>query len=111
MGANARQVIADGLEATEIAISAISIWEIGMLGRINLEPGLIEWRAILLDQGLIEIPVSGDIAANAATVSGLHGDPADRIIVATALEDHTLVTADQHILNWQDKLHIVKATD
>ena len=46
----------------------------------------------------IEIPVNGVIASGAALPTGLHGDPADRIIVATALEGHRLVTADDRIL-------------
>ena len=35
----------------------------------------------LLDQGLIEIPVDGGIAARAGLLPDMHGDPADRIIV------------------------------
>ncbi|HUO85148.1 MAG TPA: PIN domain-containing protein [Thermoanaerobaculia bacterium] len=36
---------------------------------------------------------------------GLHGDLADRIIVATALEhDATLITADERILSWKRRL-------
>ena len=30
----------------------------------------------------------------------LHGDPADRLILATALEGHQLVTADVRLLDW-----------
>ena len=32
------------------------------------------------------------------------GDPADRIIVATALQGHTLVTGDRTILAWDGNL-------
>ena len=35
-------------------------------------------------EGLIEIPVDGDIAIRANTLSDFPADPADRIIVATA---------------------------
>ena len=58
------------------------------------------WRATLLDDGLIEIPVDGDIGIRANSLVNFHADPADRIIVATALEGHQLVTADQRILDW-----------
>ena len=62
------------------------------------------WRRELLGQGLIEIPVDGDIGIRANTLSDFHADPADRIIVATALYGHRLVTADERILAWGGSL-------
>jgi PIN domain nuclease of toxin-antitoxin system len=38
-------------------------------------------------------------------LAGLHSDPADRIIVATALaHDATLITADERLLAWRGPL-------
>ena len=54
--------------------------------------------------GLIEIPVDGDIAIRANELTGLHADPADRLIIATALGGHTLVTADARLLSWSGRL-------
>ena len=49
--------------------------------------------------GVIEIPVDGEIAILSTRLAGMHGDPADRLIVATALaRGAVLVTADQKIL-------------
>ena len=73
-------------------------------GQINFDLDLHEWRNTLIRQGLIEIPVDGAIAARAGLLAGIHGDPADRIIVATALGGHRLVTADQRILGWGGNL-------
>ncbi len=95
-------------------MSAISIWEIGVLidkQRIDLRLGLGGWRETLNSQGLIELPVSGYIAERAATLQNIHGDPADRIIIATALEHHALVTADRRILNCEGELDRTRATD
>ena len=73
---------------------------------------LDEWRHDLLTQGLIEIPVSGPIAVRASRLSHIHGDPADRIIVATALEsDRRLITADRRILEWPGSLRRLPAID
>ncbi len=69
------------------------------------------WRRDLLAQGLVEIPVTGAIAVRASQLADMHGDPADRIIVATALEGHQLVTADQRILEWPGQLRRLAATD
>jgi len=49
---------------------------------------------------LIEIPVSGDIGIRAAGFDSFHGDPADRLIAATALQNSaTMVTADRRLLD------------
>jgi PIN domain nuclease of toxin-antitoxin system len=56
----------------------------------------------MLAQGLREVAVDGDIALSAAELAGLHGDPADRMIVATAIaNDAVLLTADDDILRWR----------
>ena len=60
---------------------------------------------------MIEIPVSGAIGIRAALLPDMHGDPADRIIVATALEGHQLITADERMLAWPGKLNRVRATE
>jgi PIN domain nuclease of toxin-antitoxin system len=47
----------------------------------------------------------GEIAILAAELTGLNGDPADRIIAATAIaNDATLVTADENLLRWRHRL-------
>ncbi len=51
------------------------------------------------------MPLSAEIALLAAELDELHGDPIDRIIVATALvEDAVLLTADRSILEWNGKM-------
>ena len=62
------------------------------------------WRKSLFEEGLTEIPVNGTIAVRAGLFADIHGDPADRIIVATALEGHRLLTADERILRWPGNL-------
>ena len=87
----------------EVAVSAISFWEVAMLvekGRIRMEMDLGVWRNDLLEQGVIELPVSGEIGIKAAGFEPFHGDPADRLIAATALQHSlTLITADEKLLN------------
>lgn len=73
-------------------------------GRLILPYDIGSWRRLNLRQGLTEIPVDGEISARAGSLSGLHGDPADRIIVATAIGGHRLVTADQRLLDWDGPL-------
>jgi PIN domain nuclease of toxin-antitoxin system len=85
--------------ADEVGVPAISCWEIAMLtekGRIGLDRPTSDWLRAAL-QGLILLPLEPEVAALAASLP-LHGDPADRLIVATALH-HTapLVTKDEAI--------------
>lgn len=57
------------------------------------------------------MPVDGNIGVRAAELTGFHGDPADRIIVATALGGHQLVTADRRILEWSGAVNRLRAID
>ncbi len=114
LGLETYRVIDDGWSAGSVAVSAISFWEVGMRiqkGRIDLRLDLDAWRRDLLEQGLVEIPVDGEVAARAGLLPNMHGDPADRLIVATALGGHQLVTADRRILDWPGQLNRLDATE
>ncbi len=106
-GRQAMQVIDLAREVDDLAVSAISFWEVAMLhdkGRLTFLTDIGAWRADLLRQGLVELPVDGATAIRAGLLEAMHGDPADRLIVATALAGHQLVTADQRILDWPGNL-------
>ena len=72
--------------------------------RLETDMNAAQWHEQLLAEGFHEIPVSGLIAAWASSLTDMHGDPADRIVVATALEGHLLITSDGPILNWPHEL-------
>ena len=95
-------------------MSAFTFWEIAMLrarGRISLLGDIGAWRRGLLEDGLVEIPVDGEIGIRANSLDDFHADPADRIIVASALQGHTLLTADERILNWPGPLDRLDARE
>jgi PIN domain nuclease of toxin-antitoxin system len=96
------------LARDELAVSALSFWEITMLvdkGRLRMDLPPSGMRRKVLEQGVREIVLAGDLAIEAARLPAFHGDPADRMIVATALATGaTLVTADEAILGWRGKL-------
>ena len=89
-------------------VSTISFWEVAMRIRkrqMDFIEDVEAWRQNLLDDGLIELPITGPIAAQAGLLPDLHGDPADRIIIATALAgNYELATADRKILEWPGPL-------
>ena len=107
LGSLAQYEIQQAWDAQEVAMSAMSFWEMAMLrakGRISYPEDVGRWRLEQLGQGLIEIPVDGDIGIRANALPDFHSDPADRIIVATAMSGHRLVTADERILSWDGSL-------
>ena len=107
MGPDSMAAIDAAWEADDLAVSVFTFWEIAMLrakDRVDFPEDVGQWRRELLGQGLIEIPVDGDIGIRANTLANFHADPADRIIVATALGGHRLVTADERILGWSGSL-------
>lgn len=98
----------------ELAVSAISFQEIGRLvrrGRVKLPTDLRTWRRNLLDEGLVELVVDGEIVLRTHELANLPADPADQLIVATAAERHTLITADDEIYDWFGPLDRVRADD
>ncbi len=114
LGRRARSLLDRALQAGNVAMSAVSFWEAGMhiqKGRLGFDLALDAWRQSLLEQGLIEIPIDGAIAARAGLLGNMHGDPADRMIVATALGGHQLVTADSLILDWPGNLARIDARE
>ena len=63
----------------------------------------------LRDADVTIISVTPALCIRAGFLEDLHGDPADRIIVATALDGHQLMTADRKILNWSGPLQTIRA--
>ena len=108
LGQSARRIVDKGAKADQLSVSAISFWEIAMLrhrGRLRVAQPLNTWRLQVLQLGVLEIPVNGEIGIAAAAIPDFHPDPADRIITATAiLHRATLVTADDRILSWPGSL-------
>jgi PIN domain nuclease of toxin-antitoxin system len=96
------------LDEDGLAVSAISFWEMSLLiarGRLRSLKDPKEQRARMLSSGILELPLTGDVALLAVDLSGLHQDPADRFIVATAMRhEAVLMTADAQLLSWRSKL-------
>jgi PIN domain nuclease of toxin-antitoxin system len=73
--------------------------------RLTLLVSPTELRRAVLEQGVRELAVNGAVGIAAAELADLHGDPADRLIVASAMSLYaTLVTADRSILMWPGSL-------
>lgn len=113
LGTRAREQLDAALQNDSLAVSAISFWEIGMLkhhGRIHMNIDLLQWRSDLLAGGLRECPVTGNVGIQAASLKDFHGDPADRLIVATTIHENAiLATADATITAWDGPVRCLDA--
>jgi PIN domain nuclease of toxin-antitoxin system len=83
-------------------VSAISAWEIAWkhrCGRLKLRLSPEAWFPLALEQHeLRELSLTAAICLRMAALPGLHRDPADRFLIATAQElNLTLVTPDPQI--------------
>ena len=113
LGPAARELIQAAFVEDALFVSAITFWEVAMLaqkGRLRMSLDAQSWRRELLQNGLREIEVNGWIGISSTMLLGLHADPADRMIVATALaRGARLITADQRLLDWEGTLDRVDA--
>jgi PIN domain nuclease of toxin-antitoxin system len=108
LGRKARGAVLAAIDDGQLAISAISFWEIALLiakGRLRSLDDPNETRVLMIQAGIHEVPLTGEIAILAVQLDALHGDPADRFILATAIaHDATLLTADSTLLKWKNKV-------
>lgn len=100
------QKIDSAADNGNVFISAISVWEIATLAskkRLILRTSLKEWVDEALSQiGVELVPLTPDISIESAALpNGFHGDPADRLIVATArIKRMVILTRDSKILSY-----------
>ncbi len=93
-------------ESDRALVCAISVWEVAMLvakRRIQLDRPVEAWIDLALALPGIQLaPLEPAIAVLSAKLPGeFHPDPADRVIVATALENAVpLITPDERIRSY-----------
>lgn len=92
--------------ADSLALADISIWEVAKLvelGRLELAVPLNEFFRLAITPEMTVLPITPTIAEHAGVleVSGFHKDPADQLIVATALvHGLRLISNDTRIRQW-----------
>jgi PIN domain nuclease of toxin-antitoxin system len=104
----ARQEIETAMERESVYVSSISCWEVALLvrkGRLELAIPIEEWIARCEAFPWLQfVPLDNRIALRSNRLPGeLHEDPADRIIVATALTlGSPLVTKDRRLRDYPE---------
>jgi len=100
-----------GFSGTAI-LSAISLWEVSMLamkGRLSLIPDEPSWFSANLEPPVSLAPLTAEISSASCRLHDFHGDPADRIVVATAMTlGLPLITADDEIIRWNERHRVLQ---
>jgi PIN domain nuclease of toxin-antitoxin system len=108
----ARSTIEKAARADRLLVSVMSIWEVGMLeakGRLALRMSCAAWiKQALATPGLGLAPLTPEIAIESSRLPGaFHGDPADRILVATArIMGARLLTKDERLIDYGQQRHV-----
>lgn len=106
LSAPARKAIDNAVKSNNICISSISVWEATLLffkKRLLLTISIDEWIALSEKLPFVSfIPIDNRIAFKSVTLpEPLHKDPADRIIIATAIVlGAELITKDDKIISY-----------
>ena len=101
---NTQALIEQYVDSGQLFLSCISLWEVSMLAaknKIHLDRPCYEWIDAALNEPQINlVTLTPEISVESAFLPGeFHGDPADRLIVATArVEVLTLLSRDEKIL-------------
>jgi len=89
-------------QATQLWLSAASVWEVAIkyrLGRLPLSDSPERWvNTLFAEWGVRPLPISASHALAAGALPLHHPDPFDRMLIAQAqCEGLTLVTADPRL--------------
>jgi PIN domain nuclease of toxin-antitoxin system len=109
------QIIEKAAAENNLFLSVISVWEVALLEskkRLQLSKPSRQWVEDSLSQpGITIAPLTPAIAIESNHLPGtFHGDPADRIIVATArIMGARLLTSDKSIRAYGEQRHVLLA--
>ena len=117
IGESFKQAVETGLDNGDVAVSAVTFMETTRLHhhrRIDLGCHPATWRRERLMSGLLEIPIDGELAVESVLLmnSAFHRDPADQLIVATAMRTGMeLATFDAAIQDWASRTRLIALRD
>lgn len=105
LGSATRALLLQAAGNGALYLSDVSCWEVALKhasGRYRLSLPLDQWLDLAVQvPGMTMLPLERRILLLGAGLTAMHGDPADRCLVATAkLHGLTLITADQAILGF-----------
>ncbi len=97
----AKSAIEDG---EMVYLSIVSLWEIAIkknLGKLEINQTMTELAQICQDADITILPIKTSYLDKLETLPEIHGDPFDRLIISTAMEEGvSIVTHDAKIAKY-----------
>lgn len=97
----AKAAIEDGVM---VYLSIVSLWEIAIkknLGKLEIKQTITELAQICRETDIMILPIKTSYLDKLEVLPGIHGDPFDRLIVSTAMEEGIpIVTHDTKIVKY-----------
>jgi PIN domain nuclease of toxin-antitoxin system len=109
LSSEARQLLED--PENQLIFSPVSLWEIALKQTLGLRDLRVDLRLLrrgMLDNGYLELPITGAHAIALDGLEQLHSDPFDRMLVAQAkAEGAALLTADPLVAQYHGPVRLV----
>lgn len=87
--------------ANDNIISIASIWEIAIkisLGKFKFEKGFTHFLKMIEDNGFDILPITFEHALELSTLSFIHRDPFDRLLIAQCIADKLVIVTKDPIV-------------
>ena len=99
--------------SNKIFLSIVSFFELAIKfneGKLDSELSLIDFFALASNNSIVVLPISQKDLSNylVLPVFADHRDPFDKLIIATAMEDHlTIITTDKKFILYKELVDII----
>ncbi|MCM1184202.1 MAG: type II toxin-antitoxin system VapC family toxin [Roseburia sp.] len=95
-------------KSNDLYLSVASLWEIAIkksIRKLDTEESVTDIENICKGYGIVILPIKTKYLERLQKLPMLHGDPFDRLIMSTALEENlTLITHDSRIKEYDINL-------
>ena len=85
----------------EVSISIATLWEIAIkksIGKLNIPESVLDLERACMKNDICILPIKTIYLERIGILPLIHGDPFDRLIMATAIEENlTVITCDEKI--------------
>ena len=95
-------------KSNNLCLSIASLWEIAIkktIHKLDMEESITDLEAICMMYGINILPIKTQYLERIQRLPMIHGDPFDRLIISTALEEKlVLITHDANIIKYEVEL-------
>lgn len=93
------------LNADETTISIASLWEVAIkksIGKLDVAESVSDIEAKCFENNLAVLPISVAALEEIQKLPDVHGDPFDRLLIATAIADDMILVTNDRVIERYD---------